>query len=349
MQQPPRNIHLSNLCAFAAMARDKFQEAIGKSQPESTERFRLFDEIIPRYSKTGESLSDRAITEASQSGNLAILLPRIETLWAALQTFCDEAVRCPQCNDLEPICKEFWALEDAIKALLPLIGKEDEKSLSSSPKTITSMQGGGNSSVSRLRSIADELERMATKAGKYKEDEAEKFIRSILDRLGPEYSTFKQLELKYGYHPKCRTGAPGFLDDVNGYHGDRNYKMSVVFFDSFVWYLVRGLGGCDDRVKRFFGQLRVWADLIENEPEGASKKADESPGNATPINSVEWSRPKAKKFWADIFDLHVNTMAAWLKNQTIRNEQVSPRKWRVDIRELPMAIAKTERASLTNK
>ncbi|MCH9022370.1 MAG: hypothetical protein IID32_06365 [Planctomycetes bacterium] len=126
MQRPPQCFHLANFCEFANKARDKFVEAIRNSQPESTERHSLYNIFIPRNSTAGESPSDKAITEARLNGELTTLLPRIESLWAALREFCCEAVLCPQGNSLEPISKEFDALNNALISLFPFTNIESD-------------------------------------------------------------------------------------------------------------------------------------------------------------------------------------------------------------------------------
>ena len=52
-------------------------------------------------------------------------------------------------------------------------------------------------------------------------------------------------------------------------------------------------------------------------------------------NNIRWSLPMGLKQLANIFEVHRNTMSNWLKNQIICNRQISPRKWRVAVFELP--------------
>jgi hypothetical protein len=48
-----------------------------------------------------------------------------------------------------------------------------------------------------------------------------------------------------------------------------------------------------------------------------------------------WSRPKSPTEWAGEFDVHYNTMIKWLRDQTVRNRQVSPRRYQIAVCELP--------------
>ena len=57
--------------------------------------------------------------------------------------------------------------------------------------------------------------------------------------------------------------------------------------------------------------------------------------NNSDISNVRWTHPMGLKEMSQIFDIHRNTMSKWLKNQTVRNRQLSPRKWEVAIFELP--------------
>lgn len=63
----------------------------------------------------------------------------------------------------------------------------------------------------------------------------------------------------------------------------------------------------------------------------------------------EWTRPLGLKKWAEIFSVHPNTMSEWLKSQNICNEQVSPRRWRVDVDELPTELVKKVRVDSENE
>ena len=57
--------------------------------------------------------------------------------------------------------------------------------------------------------------------------------------------------------------------------------------------------------------------------------------NKSDISKVRWTHPMGLKELSQIFDIHRNTMSKWLKDQTLRNRQLSPRKWEVAIFELP--------------
>ena len=53
---------------------------------------------------------------------------------------------------------------------------------------------------------------------------------------------------------------------------------------------------------------------------------------------VQWSRPMGLKTLSQIFDVHRNTMSKWLRKQIIRNQQMSPRRWRIATFEIPNEI-----------
>ena len=57
--------------------------------------------------------------------------------------------------------------------------------------------------------------------------------------------------------------------------------------------------------------------------------------NHTDISKVQWTHPMGLKEMSQIFEIHRNTMSKWLKNQTVCNRQLSPRKWEVAVFELP--------------
>ena len=60
--------------------------------------------------------------------------------------------------------------------------------------------------------------------------------------------------------------------------------------------------------------------------------------NNSDTSKVQWTHPMGLKELSQIFDVHRNTMSKWLKDQTIRNRQLSPRKWEVAIFELPYGL-----------
>ncbi len=53
------------------------------------------------------------------------------------------------------------------------------------------------------------------------------------------------------------------------------------------------------------------------------------------LNEDALSNPMALKELAQMYDVHRNTMADWLRKQIVPNIQFSPRRWRVPFRELP--------------
>ena len=127
MSQSSKIFHLAKLCEFAILAREEFGQAIRDFPLGSTERWDLFHNVFPRYSRVGESFFDKAIAEARQGGDLAVLLPHIDVLLEALKNFCYAAVHCPQgLQTLDHISEEWLALNDAINALIPLTCEADQ-------------------------------------------------------------------------------------------------------------------------------------------------------------------------------------------------------------------------------
>ena len=57
--------------------------------------------------------------------------------------------------------------------------------------------------------------------------------------------------------------------------------------------------------------------------------------NSVNVANVKWSHPMGLKELSQIFDVHRNTMSKWLKEQTICNRHLSPRRWEVAVFELP--------------
>ena len=57
--------------------------------------------------------------------------------------------------------------------------------------------------------------------------------------------------------------------------------------------------------------------------------------NNIDVTKIKWSRPMGLKQLSQIFEVHRNTMAKWLKDQVICNRQLSPRRWEVAVFELP--------------
>ena len=54
------------------------------------------------------------------------------------------------------------------------------------------------------------------------------------------------------------------------------------------------------------------------------------------VTKFKWSHPMGLKGLSQIFEVHRNTMAKWLKDQVICNRQMSPRRWEVAVFELPI-------------
>ena len=64
------------------------------------------------------------------------------------------------------------------------------------------------------------------------------------------------------------------------------------------------------------------------------------PQNETNLSKMKWSHPMGLKELSQIFDVHRNTMSKWLKDQTVCNRQLSPRKWEVALFEMPYDLTR---------
>ena len=62
--------------------------------------------------------------------------------------------------------------------------------------------------------------------------------------------------------------------------------------------------------------------------------------NNMDVTKVRWSHPMGLKELSQIFEVHRNTMAKWLKIQNICNRHLSPRLWVVATFELPYNFEK---------
>ena len=62
--------------------------------------------------------------------------------------------------------------------------------------------------------------------------------------------------------------------------------------------------------------------------------------NHMDVTKVKWSRPMGLKQLSQIFEVHRNTMAKWLKRQIICNRHLSPRRWEIATFELPYDLGK---------
>lgn len=58
--------------------------------------------------------------------------------------------------------------------------------------------------------------------------------------------------------------------------------------------------------------------------------------NVVDVTKIKWSQPMNLKTLSLIFDVHRGTMSKLLKDQVICNQQLSPRRWRIAIFELPI-------------
>ena len=63
------------------------------------------------------------------------------------------------------------------------------------------------------------------------------------------------------------------------------------------------------------------------------------------VTKMKWSDPLGLKELSQIFEVHRNTMAKWLKKQIICNRHLSPRRWEVTTFELPYNL-KEDRVSI---
>lgn len=69
---------------------------------------------------------------------------------------------------------------------------------------------------------------------------------------------------------------------------------------------------------------------------------EEMRNNKIDVTKVKWSQPMGIKELAKIFEVHRNTMSNWLKDQTICNRQLSPRRWVIAKYELPYEFTSNE-------
>jgi hypothetical protein len=77
--------------------------------------------------------------------------------------------------------------------------------------------------------------------------------------------------------------------------------------------------------------LRAWVDgslaVIEGKPQTTPATA--------PKSAKRWSKPHGLKEWSNVFGQSETTMRKWLREGNVKNEQVSPRRWKVVVEELP--------------
>ncbi len=76
-----------------------------------------------------------------------------------------------------------------------------------------------------------------------------------------------------------------------------------------------------------FGFEQAHTAHIDGKPKEARMSND--------ANTTKWTQPLSVKQLASMFKVHRNTMRKWLVDQVIKNEQLSPRKWRIAYSELP--------------
>lgn len=97
---------------------------------------------------------------------------------------------------------------------------------------------------------------------------------------------------------------------------------------------------------RALAQVVLWCDaqaalrsVAAETPAPQDGPADEADAaeEAAAQAKVEWSEPDSPLQWAQVFGLSYKTMKTWLDNQVIRNQQLSPRRYRIAKDELPGA------------
>ena len=71
--------------------------------------------------------------------------------------------------------------------------------------------------------------------------------------------------------------------------------------------------------------------------------------NDSNITKINWSRAMSIEELSKIFKVHRNTMSKWLRDQVIRNRQLSARKWQVATNEFPGVFKKRSLPILSNK
>lgn len=63
-----------------------------------------------------------------------------------------------------------------------------------------------------------------------------------------------------------------------------------------------------------------------------------SPGAKPKDESPNWTRALSAVKWANLFDIDPKTMREWFKKGKVKNEHVSPRKWKIHIGDLPAEV-----------
>ena len=53
------------------------------------------------------------------------------------------------------------------------------------------------------------------------------------------------------------------------------------------------------------------------------------------IKQLKWSAPLKVCQLADMYGVHTNTMHKWPNNDVLKSQQVSPRRWRIAIEDVP--------------
>jgi hypothetical protein len=96
-------------------------------------------------------------------------------------------------------------------------------------------------------------------------------------------------------------------------------------------------------VRRFFRSLavsdesrtRIWAGIEQESRAVRLLMEDSKDPNRSPV--AEWSMPVSPTRLAVVFDCHPETLKRRLRDQTIRNRKLSPRRYQVSIDSIPIA------------
>ncbi len=81
---------------------------------------------------------------------------------------------------------------------------------------------------------------------------------------------------------------------------------------------------------------RIVARQVHAEELTAEESPADQPGTVTPDDqATKWSEPDSPTEWARKFGVSYNTMMDWLRSQKVKNQQVSARRYRIALEELP--------------
>jgi hypothetical protein len=150
----------------------------------------------------------------------------------------------------------------------------------------------------------------------------EKFAKKVVETLAKQWDDVSfECEPCAAYsESELKAMAKHVLDALEGKYGSVPRRIAKGAFDSYKMF-----GGRTDRQ-----EPEVSTSLEEGQKPPPEPKAG---GGAA--GAVCWSKPDSIKVWAKVFDVHPNTMRTWLKDGNVHAEQVSGRRWKIDVRELP--------------